>query len=187
MTPWASRVSDGVLWLRRAQEVVAACRIFMDEQHIKTLADLERMIVEHGAEIHPWEVDPTTDGVTVTGQGHTHYVLLKPDLQQLRREFTLVHEMGHLRLHLNGPQPAGVVVETGGIKDVEADLFLILCLGFTVGEQNWSQLLPYMRANPNMIRRSFFVILYVASYTPRLYLANVLEKLFLSPHAQGGT
>ena len=187
MTPWASRVSAGVCWLRRPYEVIEACRIFKDEQHIESLADLERVIAEHGAEIHPWEIDPTTDGATVTGQGDTRYVLLKPGLQHLRRELTLVHELGHLRLHLNGVRPAGVLLETGGIKDVEADVFLIMCLGFTVGEQNWGRVVHYMRANPNMIRRPFLVILYLTGYTPRLFLANVLEKLFLSPRTQGDT
>ena len=129
-------------------------------------------------------MDSTTEGTALIAKGQ-RYILLKPYLHQLRREFTLAHEVGHHRLHLNGPQPAGVELETGGIKDVEADCFLIMCLGFTLKENLMAQLWPYMWVNQGLIKRACLVLVYLSFYKTRLFIADALERLFLTPRLQG--
>lgn len=186
MTPRRSRVSGWVRTLRRPQVVIQALKAFMAEHDIHSFADLEQALQQEGVEVHSWELDPTIDGAAVVADG-TRYILLRPYLHHLRRACTLFHELGHHKLHLNGPQPSGVRLDTGGITDVEADCFVIVCLGLTVGEQNVALMAQYMRANPDMLRRSFLVIVYFAGYTPRLWLAALLDTLFLSPRMQGGT
>lgn len=180
MTPWAARVSAWVRWLRRPREVIEAGKAFFAEHPVHSLPDLERVITESGVEIAPLDIDPTTDGAAVAADG-ARYILLKPYLHRLRREFTIAHEVGHHRLHLTERQPPGIQLEAGGIKDVEADCFLILCLVFTIKENLYAQLWPYMWANPNMIRRSLLVLVYLAGYKTRLVIADRLERLFLSP------
>jgi hypothetical protein len=182
MTPWAERVSAWVCWLRRPQKVIQAGKAFFAEHQVHTLADLERVVAESGIEIVPLDIDLTTDGAAVVEEDGARYILIKPYLHRLHREFTIAHEVGHHQLHLINQHPSDVQIDSGGIKDVEADCFLILCLGVTIQENLRAQLWAYVRANPNMIRRPFLVLVYLAGYSTRLYLADRLERLFLSPH-----
>jgi len=178
MTRW---VSAWVTWLRRPRAVMKQLQAFFEEHHVSSLADLERVMADSGVEIAPWDIDPTTDGAALSAGG-ARYILLKPYLNHYRRELTLAHEVGHHRLHLNEPQTQGIQLETGGIKDVEADCFLVLCLGSALPNSFADQarhLFPYVRNNPNMIRRMLLVHLYLAGYGLRLGLADALAWLFL--------
>jgi hypothetical protein len=161
--------------------VIEQLQAFCEEHHISSFADLERVIVNSGVEIAPWDIDPTTDGAALSAGG-TRYILIKPYLNHYRRALALAHEAGHVCLHLNDPPPQGIQLATGGIQDIEADCFLVLCLGATLPNRFADQarhLFPYVLHTPTMMRRMFLVHLYLAVYGLRMGLADALAWLFL--------
>ena len=189
MSAYTARVSAWVNWLRRPREVIEQGKAFFAEYPIRSLSDLEQAMKDSGVEIAHLDIDPTTDGAAVWA-GSTRYILIKPYLNNLRREFTLAHEAGHVRFHLNGPRPTGVEIETGGIEDIEADCFLLMYLGFTIQGNLMAQMVQlshYVRVNPNMFRRMPRVLMYLSWFKTRLFIADILDRLFLTPRLQRGT
>jgi Zn-dependent peptidase ImmA (M78 family) len=174
-----------VAWLRRPVDLVAKANAFVQTYRITSLQELEALVPRLNLTVIPADLSPNTYGLTTRCNGET-LIFMQPHLDRHHREFTLAHEIGHLQLHL---QDERLVTESsisnpsiGGLKDVEADCFLFVCLVRCLPIE---ELPKYVLANPNMISRSLGILRYVMFYRLRMVTADMLERFFVRTNAKG--
>lgn len=179
---------ERLVWrLRRPERFVRQLKAFMETQPVGSLAELEALVRKQGVEILHADLAPGVYGAATQSHGEP-LIVLHPDLHPRHREMTLAHELGHVQLHLPGitETDSGPLPTVGGIEDVEADVYAMACLLWNLPKQEeLPRLAQYVRSNPDMARRSLRISRYFFLYRLRIWIANLLESVFLRQPAKG--
>lgn len=179
---------ESLVWrLRRPERFVQKLKAFMETQPVSSLAELEALVRNQGVEILHADLGPGVYGAATQCHGEP-FIVLRPDLHPRHRELTLAHELGHVQLHLPGmsEMDARPLPTVGGIEDVEADTYAMACLMWKLPKQEeLPRIAQYVRANPDMARRSWRMCCYFFLYRLRIAVANLLEALFIPRPLKG--